>query len=274
MTPTRRASALPLVATLALLAACSTAERDQGAARSAPSNATATASASSSGQSASAAGATAVAEADSLVSFAYSYPATGVAELDRWLAAQLAEARTQSRKEATDGKREADAGGFPYRRYEYDTSWTLAGRTPQLVSLVQETSAYTGGAHGNSGTAPTLWDRAARRTVNLDDLLVSKAGFQAAIRPAGCAALDQLRRERRGADASPLAEFNRCPDLNNLAIVPTGDADAPFTALTVIADPYVAGPYVEGAYKMRIPLTAAVVATIKPEWRTSFTPAR
>ena len=161
MTPIRSARALPLPALplialplLAPLAACSVTDHRQSAVP--PATATASAGSASTGSASATTatgGATAVAEADSLLSFAYSTPATAVAALDRWLGAQLAEARTSARAEAAAGKHAATASGFPYHRYEYDIDWTLAGRTPQLVSLAQRTWAFTGGAHGNSGTA-------------------------------------------------------------------------------------------------------------------------
>ena len=267
--------------TLALVAACSPSNDAANPAQpgSAAATASSTASASASGGDTSATstatnGGTAIAESDDLLSFSYKYPMTGVAELDRWLAAELADERGDARKEATEGQRDARASNFPYRPYEYSHEWTLAGRTPQLVSLSEQSYAFTGGAHGNTGTEGQLWDRARRRAVDLDDILTSSDQFDASVRTAVCAALDVSRREKRGGESAALPEFNQCPDMDALVFIPTAAADAPFSRFTVIADPYVAGPYAEGIYRLTIPVTEAVLQTIKPEWRASFTTAR
>ena len=63
---------------------------------------------------------------------------------------------------------------------------------------------------------------------------------------------------------------------------PTGDADngcavgnrvhdnRPGAYPGPVADPYVAGSYAEGRYEIRLPVTAAFVAALKPEYRASF----
>ncbi len=43
-----------------------------------------------------------------------------------------------------------------------------------------------------------------------------------------------------------------------------------FTRLTLYAGPYVAGPYAEGAYEVNVNMDAAVLATIKPQFREAF----
>ena len=38
----------------------------------------------------------------------------------------------------------------------------------------------------------------------------------------------------------------------------------------LIADPYVAGSYAEGAYEVTLPVTRAIIGTVKPEYRGAF----
>jgi hypothetical protein len=40
--------------------------------------------------------------------------------------------------------------------------------------------------------------------------------------------------------------------------------------ITFHADPYVAGPYAEGDYDISLPVTAEVIAALKPAYRSSF----
>jgi len=40
--------------------------------------------------------------------------------------------------------------------------------------------------------------------------------------------------------------------------------------ISFVASPYVAGPYVEGAYEIALPVTSAIIAALKPEYRSSF----
>ena len=50
------------------------------------------------------------------------------------------------------------------------------------------------------------------------------------------------------------------------------DKNGRFDHLVVIADQYVAGPYAEGNYEISLPITAAMIERMKPEYRLSFEP--
>ena len=45
---------------------------------------------------------------------------------------------------------------------------------------------------------------------------------------------------------------------------------AHFTRIGLIADPYVAGPYVEGSYEVTLPVSPALLKAVKPEYRSMF----
>lgn len=40
----------------------------------------------------------------------------------------------------------------------------------------------------------------------------------------------------------------------------------------LLVGPYVAGPYAEGTYDLTLPVTPAIVAAVRPEWREAFAP--
>ncbi|MEO6198412.1 MAG: DUF4163 domain-containing protein [Sphingomicrobium sp.] len=168
--------------------------------------------------------------------------------------------------------------GFPFFAYSSSSEVALAGDSGRLLSLTEEVSEFTGGAHPNSGMVAILWDRNRSRKVNVASLFrAGDPALQTLLRKNYCAALTKERRKRRGAEGAVAGAddpFNQCPKFGELALVPEGKAGKPFAAIMVHADPYVAGPYVEGDYDIDLPVTAALVAALKPQYRASFEPAR
>ena len=43
-----------------------------------------------------------------------------------------------------------------------------------------------------------------------------------------------------------------------------------FDRIGFLIAPYEAGPYAEGSYEVTLPVTPAVLAAVKPEWRGAF----
>jgi hypothetical protein len=128
------------------------------------------------------------------------------------------------------------------------------------------------------GTRPLLWDREADREIAFADLFQGgTTKMDELFKSAYCAGLDKARAEKRGPEQAgavigPEDPFNQCPQFGDLALIPGGTAGQPMTMVTIHADPYVAGPYSEGDYDVEIPVTAAVLAALKPEYRPSFAP--
>jgi len=44
----------------------------------------------------------------------------------------------------------------------------------------------------------------------------------------------------------------------------------PFGCRILVADPYVAGPYVEGSYEIELPITGDLIAAIRSDFRENF----
>jgi hypothetical protein len=149
--------------------------------------------------------------------------------------------------------------------------WIIAGETARLLSLQNELSTFTGGAHPNSSYDALIWDRRLNRTTSMEDLVTAKGQFSGITQSTYCKALDTERRKRREGERPDLPEFNECPRYSDLAIAPVDrNRNGRFETLDFVASPYTAGPYVEGEYEIFLPVTARLIARLKPEYRNSF----
>ncbi|WP_375249539.1 DUF4163 domain-containing protein [Sphingomonas sp.] len=205
--------------------------------------------------------------------FSYSYPpaAARIAPLRAWLERDKATLRTDTARDATDAERDARTSGFPYRRYETQKIWKLVTETPRFVSLSGLMYAYTGGAHGMSGSLSLLWDKKAGQRLSPTDLFRSPAAIEAALGARFCAALNVERAKRRGAPVPDDGdEFDACPKMKDVSLLLGSSNRRRFDRIGLIADPYVAGPYAEGQYEITLPVTPAVIAAVKPAYRETF----
>lgn len=219
-------------------------------------------------------------EKTDLLSWSLSYPAevAAIPKLADSIRAASLKDKAENLAAATSDKAERAKNGFPFNAYDQSDSYEVEGDSQRLLSLSANWSAFTGGAHPNHGTRALLWDRVGNRSIAFNDLL---SGGAAALQPlfgsAYCQALDKLRAEKRGpADSAALPNdpFGKCPDFGELAIMPKGASGTPFSAVMIHADPYVAGPYVEGDHDVELPVTAELIAALKPDYRASFAVAR
>lgn len=204
--------------------------------------------------------------------FSYSWPAQAAAipALNRRFRADMEKTRAEALRNARGDMASARQDRRPFHSHEFSRSWTAAGDSGQLLSLESKTSFFTGGAHPNSGVDSLLWDRQANREIGVADMFDPPTRFAELVSFAYCQALDAERLKRReGAKLD--GEFDQCPNLSDLALVPTdADADHRFESIRFIASPYVAGPYVEGEYDVPLPVTSPLIAAMKPEYRASF----
>lgn len=207
-----------------------------------------------------------------ILDFVYSWSAEAAAApaLAARFTAEMRQRQAELVKTATLEKAFRDKEGYPFNRYSSTTAWVTAGRSDRLLSLAGKWSEYTGGAHGNYGTRALLWDRATASEVKFARLFVNERAAAALLGSAWCTALDAARREKRQGETLG-SGLDQCPALDDLALVPADSGgDGRFEQVAIHADPYVAGPYVEGSYEARIPVTPAFVAALKPGYRASF----
>jgi hypothetical protein len=182
--------------------------------------------------------------------------------------ALLAALRTDALKAVATAKTEAanDAAsatksGFPFRRYESISDWSLAADTPRLLALVGESYAFTGGAHGNTGYTAKIWDKTAQKAMPFSALFTDWAKARTLIEPAYCAALATEQKARGG---NPV---NNCPRLSDQPIVPWARLAPRAMQLRVLLGPYTAGSYAEGSYLITLPWPEGIKPLVKPAYR-------
>ncbi|HWU02979.1 MAG TPA: hypothetical protein VN222_09605, partial [Novosphingobium sp.] len=126
------------------------------------------------------------------------------------------------------------------------------------------------------GPVALLWNKLARRQVKAVDLFVSKAAFAAAVRAPFCAALNRERSKRRGEKVDPRSgsDFDTCPDPADQVVILGSHGRRAFDRVGILMGPYVAGPYAEGDYEVTLPVTPAIIAAVRPQYRADFAPLR
>ncbi len=218
----------------------------------------------------------AVKQSTALYEFDYAYPAAAgaIADLKRWLDSDLDAQKAKLAQAATKWQAEAKAEGIPYHPYANSTKWQVVTDLPGWLSLSAQIYEYTGGAHGMTAHRGLLWDRTADVRRAPIDLFTAPAALSAAIRAPFCDALDRERAKRRGQPVNRASGqmFDECVDpVKNAVILGSTDGQH-FTRIGILVGPYEAGPYAEGTYDITVPVTAAVLKTVKPEYRSAFAP--
>lgn len=219
-----------------------------------------------------------VEESNALYEFEYSYPAAAAAipALKAAFDVELDKRRAELAENAREMRREARKEGFPFNPLGSWTAWSVVTSLPDWLSLSAEVSSYEGGAHPNHGYAALLWDRKAGKRRDALDLFTSKAALAGAIRQDFCRLLDRKRAKKRGAPVRRGSDepFSDCIDPVESTVILGSAGGKAFDRIGVLIGPYEAGPYVEGGYEVTLPVTAAVLATVKPEYRADFSAAR
>ena len=211
-----------------------------------------------------------------LLTWQASWPAevNAIPELEKLIRGPAEKALAEYTKFAREDKANRDKDGISFNPYEYSDSVDVVGDTSRLLSLARHHTEYSGGAHPNHGTDGILWDKAAKARITAAGLLVDGSSLEALYREAFCKGLNEeraVRREGEDAQGDPESPFDQCPKFSEIKVIPTGPAGGgAMTTLVFHADPYVAGPYVEGDYDVDLPVSAAFIAALKPEYRSSF----
>ncbi|MFC3173634.1 PdaC/SigV domain-containing protein [Novosphingobium bradum] len=214
------------------------------------------------------------APANRLYAFDYTIPppVAAIPALRARLEADRARQLARVRREAAADAAEARRGGFPVRKHDYSQTWQVVASLPGWLSLSAAYDTYSGGAHGMRWSGAMLWDRKASRPRNPLDLFTSRAALSAAIRKDFCAALDRQRAERRGEPVKPggTAPFEECIDPVKQTVLLGSRSHRLFDRIGILVAPYEAGPYAEGSYEVTVPVSAAVLAAVRLQFRASF----
>ena len=204
--------------------------------------------------------------------FSYEWPlkADQIAALRGFLRADMEKAFAQARSDAAADSRQAHANHYPFRQHSYSMSWDLEGETARLVSLEGSLAFDTNGAHPNSATKSLLWDRSSAQRLSITSLFLAANRFEQLTSASFCRALDAERARRRQGERLE-GEFAKCPSYKELSIIPVDrNHNHRFDHISFVASPYVAGPYVEGEYDISLPVTADLIAALRPAYRGSF----
>ena len=213
----------------------------------------------------------AVEETTSLYEFSFAYPAAAKAipALDRLIQQRLSRARTDLSREARAAKADAAANAYPFHPHSSVTHWTVVASLPAFLSLNAQFYTYRGGAHGMTDFDSLVWDRKAGRPLAPWNMFSSPAAFAASFSPAFCKALDKERAKRRnGHDMGGM--FTNCPPGHEQTLILGSSNGRTFDRIGLLIGPYVAGPYAEGSYEITLPVTNAMLQTVKPRYRAAF----
>lgn len=214
-----------------------------------------------------------------LMDFDYAYPAQAAAipALAALLEADIARQKRELLPQARAMQKEAKENGFPFHGLGYWVEWQVVTDLPRWLSLSTQVGTFMGGAHPNYHFDTILWDRQAGKRRPPLSLFVSPGSLDKAIRADFCRELDLQRKEKRqgeGAPESAIPEFDGCiAPLENTLILGSSNGKA-FNRLGILIAPYNAGPYAEGSYEVTLPVTPAVLAAVRPEFRSAFEAAR
>lgn len=160
------------------------------------------------------------------------------------------------------------AGEDPPPPYQRSAEWTVAAETGRLVSLRQNWTEYTGGAHPNHGSATLLWSKGGEAPVLQPFLFRADADY-GALDAALCAAAKGAKAARLGAAAAEGGGW-ACPKWkDSRAVLAPSTVQGKAGGLTFLFDPYVLGPYAEGDYEATAP-QAQFRAALKPEFANEF----
>jgi hypothetical protein len=209
-----------------------------------------------------------------LIEFDFSWPveAAAIPELVRRFTAEMDKAKADLVAGAEQDQAMREKLGTDFNPFSASTAYATAGQSARLLSLRVDANGYTGGAHGFASTGALLWDREGRREVKFADLFAERSNRDRLLTQRWCDSLNKARQEKRGEAVGGGGIFDDCPTLDDVSIIPVdGDKDGRFERLLVVASPYVAGPWVEGAYEIGLPVNADLVAALKSEFKPSFT---
>lgn len=229
-------------------------------------------------ESADAKGAVAVSEDNDVYSFEYAFPAEAgdIPRLRALLLARMKQVREAHIAMAIDARADADSAGYPFNPYGSKTDWKIVADLPDWLSLSADYWEFTGGAHGNSAFGTLLWDKRAGIARDPLSLFTSAAALQGATQTEFCDLLDKQRAQKRG---EPVVReqgnwMNECIGLDAVTVILGSSNRRTFDRVGFLVPPYNAGPYAEGSYEVTLPVGKAIMAAVKPEFRSAFSAVR
>ena len=190
---------------------------------------------------------------------ASAYPA-----LRAWFAGEESRLRSAAAADATAGEHDAASAGIPFNPYETSRVWKTVTDLPRFLSLSENRYDYTGGAHGNVNYAALVWDKSAKLRRQPLSFFIDPDALKRAVTPAFCQKLNARR------DTPGQPEYSPCPDPSKEALILGSTNGKIFNRIGFLIPPYEAGPYAQGSFDITLPVTPAILAAVKPEYRRYF----
>ena len=210
-------------------------------------------------------------------SFKYSYPKSLTRQpglehyLDRKAREELEKFTEEADRDHADMASE-NSSSLKLLPYEYEINWQENGETPDFLSLSQLWYGFYGGAHGMIGSKSLLWDKYNNKAIGPLALFTSAEEFDTALEAKFCSELNAQRSEKRG---RPIAmdsddSFEKCVAPSAQTVILGSTNGKRFNTINIYIGPYAAGPYVEGDYQIDLPVTEAILDSVKPAYRKNF----
>ena len=182
-----------------------------------------------------------------LVEFNYAWSAEATAQrtLARRLNADLERSFKAAEAAALADRAQAAATKRPFRAHRYNRRWTTAGQSARLLSLDGRLQSFTGNDRPSERADALLWDRRTRSEVAPASLFTSNDAPVRLLRVPAC------NRDRDG-----------CPPFyaNNL-VMTDNNRNRRFDHVRFA---------VQGSKDTVVPISATLLAAIKPIYRSSF----
>lgn len=205
--------------------------------------------------------------------YSYSWPVEVSREpgLVRQFRATIAEDIASQKQDWLDSIADCPADAVSCRNNTLSVEWKVVADLPRFLSLSSDIASYTGGAHGNYGRTALVWDREAGTSFDPKDMF-DLAALEKATAAARCRLLNVERAERRGAPVPDGSnEWSEdCPDMDSVVLFVGSSGRKAFDRLGFYYGPYVAGSYAEGEYEVDMPISAGILAAVKPQYRAAF----
>ena len=203
--------------------------------------------------------------------FAYSWPATvsAIPALAQRFTAERDALLADQKAEWTDAlKIFAGQDCVACVNRDFHKTWEVVADLPRFLSLSADFNEYLGGAHGIPYYEALVWDRKVKTAFDPKTMFRSEAALQDALWTPWCKALkaERLKKPNWVYENSAL----NCPPVSDLTLLIGSANKTSFDRIGLIAAPYVAGSYAEGTYEATLPVTAKVLAAVKPEYKAAF----
>lgn len=136
------------------------------------------------------------------------------------------------------------------------SSWELGYGGTRLVSLINTSSSYYGGAHGVMYAADRTFDLETGEAIRFGDVFSSWSAAQPLLQKRWC---------------ESMSKHSNCPAIEKQALAFEGDASG-ISGVRVQTSDYAFGSYAEGSDEAFLFFSPELVALVKPEYQPSFNP--